>query len=71
VFKLEAAKKIQKGGPLIELYQIVFVGCCIDPGRYRRGIFIIHPAPGNSLDPFHPFNRLYCHTDYSQIIMLI
>jgi hypothetical protein len=56
--------KFQKGGLLIELYQIVVVGRCIDLGCYRRSIFIIHPAAGNSLDTIHSLTRLYCNTNH-------
>lgn len=30
-----------------------------DLGHHCRGIYSINPAPGNSLDLSHPFNRLY------------
>jgi len=30
---------------------------CFDFGNHRRGIHLINPAPGNTLDSIYSFNR--------------
>jgi len=41
-----------------------------DFGHHRSGIHFINPAPGNSLDTFHSFNRLYRNPIRFQVIKI-
>jgi len=55
----------------IELFQIVGVVRNFDRGHHSSCIHSIHSAPGNSLDPFYPINRLYCYPTACYKIIVI
>jgi hypothetical protein len=59
-----------KRRPPIELFQLVGVVRNFDLGHHSSCIHSIHPAPGNSLDPFYPINRLYCYPNRLPVIKI-